>query len=150
MLQQVKEYVKIYPVCQKNKSENTPYLGLLAPLPLPDMAWTHISMDFIEGPPTSKGKNVILVVVYRFTKYSHFIAISHPYTAQDIVDTYIIHVFKLHGLPKVIVTEETPFLQVQPGSQFSRNWVWNSTYHQHIIPKQTARRRELTSAWKIT
>jgi hypothetical protein len=80
MQQHVKEFVKSCPICQKIKSENIPYPGLLAPLPLPDMAWTHISMDFVEGLPKSQGKNVILVVVDRFTKYSHFIAISHPYT----------------------------------------------------------------------
>jgi hypothetical protein len=59
-------------------------------------------MDFVEDLPMSKGKNVILVVVNRFTKYSHFIALSHPYTTKDEVDIYMNHVFKLHGLPKVI------------------------------------------------
>jgi hypothetical protein len=81
MKHQVQQYVKNYPVCQKNKSENVPYPGLLAPLPVPERAWTHISMDFVEGLPKSQGKNVILVVVDRFTKYSHFLALSHPYTA---------------------------------------------------------------------
>lgn len=81
MKHQVQQYVKNCPVCQKNKSENVPYPGLLAPLPVPERAWTHISMDFVEGLPKSQGKNVILVVVDRFTKYSHFLALSHPYTA---------------------------------------------------------------------
>ncbi|WVZ83700.1 LOW QUALITY PROTEIN: hypothetical protein U9M48_030821 [Paspalum notatum var. saurae] len=96
MKQDIAAFVKQCPVCQKNKSENTPYPGLLQQLPIPDMAWTHISMDFIEGLPTSNSKNVILVVVDRFTKYAHFIPLSHPYTAQ------------LHGLPKVIVTDRHP------------------------------------------
>lgn len=69
--QDVIDHVKQCPVCQKNKSENTPYPGLLKPLPVPDKAWTHISMDFIEGLPRSQGKNVILVVVDRLTKYAH-------------------------------------------------------------------------------
>ena len=108
MQSQVKEFVRSCPVCQKNKSENTPYPGLLQPLPVPDMAWTHISMDFIEGLPKSQGKDVILVVVDRFTKYAHFISISHPYTAQDIVTIFLDNVFKLHGLPKIIVTDRDP------------------------------------------
>jgi len=76
MHHEVKEYVKICPICQKNKSEHTPYPGLLEPLPVPEMAWTHISMDFIEGLPKSNGKAVILVVVDRLTKYAHFIESS--------------------------------------------------------------------------
>lgn len=108
MQKDVKSLVKTCPVCQKNKSENTPYPGLLSPLPIPDQAWTHVCMDFIEGLPKAQGKDVILVVVDRFTKYSHFIPLSHPYKAQDIVQLYFDHVFKLHGLPKVIVTDRDP------------------------------------------
>lgn len=108
MQQNVNSYIKTCPVCQINKSENTPYPGLLAPLPVPNQAWTHISMDFVEGLPKAQGKDVILVVIDRFTKYSHFIALSHPYKAQDVVNLYFDHVFKLHGLPQVIVTDRDP------------------------------------------
>ena len=72
MHQNVNEYVKACPICKKNKVEHTPYPGLLAPLPVPEMAWTHISMDFVEGLPKSNSKDVILVVVDRFTKYANF------------------------------------------------------------------------------
>jgi len=80
MHKQVKEYVKYCPV--KNKAEHTPYPGLLQQLPVPDMAWTHISIDFVEELPKSNGKDVILVVVDRFTKYAHFLTLSHPFTVK--------------------------------------------------------------------
>ena len=105
MHHEVKEYVKICPICQKNKSEHTPYPGLLEPLLVPEMAWTHISMDFIEGLPKSNGKDVILVVVDRLTKYAHFISLSHPYTVASIISLLTDSVFKLHGIHVVIVTD---------------------------------------------
>ncbi|XP_022841853.1 uncharacterized protein LOC111365530 [Olea europaea var. sylvestris] len=55
-------------VCQKCKDEHLPYPGLLQPLPEPHHSWSHISIDFIERPPKSEGKDVILVIVDRFTK----------------------------------------------------------------------------------
>jgi hypothetical protein len=65
-------------------------------------------MDFVEGLLGSAGKNVILVVVYRLSKYAHFLALSHPYTAQDVVNVYMDNIYKLHGLLKVIVTDRDP------------------------------------------
>lgn len=97
--------MKLCAVCQRNKSEHTPYPGLLQPIPIPEMVWTHISMDFIEGLPRSGDKEAILVVVDRFTKYSHFIALSHPFTVQSVVKVFLDNVSKHHGLPSVIITD---------------------------------------------
>lgn len=80
----VVDWVKRCDVCQRNKGDSGLYPGLLQPLPIPTQAWSHISMDFIEGLPKSMGKDVILVVVDRFTKYSHFLALSHPFSAQSV------------------------------------------------------------------
>lgn len=103
MKQVVMNFVKECPICQKNKSEHTPYPGLLQPLLVPNRAWTHISMDFIESLPKSEWMELILVVVDMFTKYSHFIAMSHPFTVQQVALQFLDNVYKLHGLPAVIV-----------------------------------------------
>jgi hypothetical protein len=84
MKKDVETWVAQCPVCQRSKHEHCHYPGLLDPLPVPDMAWTHISMDFVEGLPKSHGKDVIMVVVDRFTKYAHFIPLSHPYTVDSV------------------------------------------------------------------
>lgn len=105
MKQFIVDYIKQCPTCQINKPEHSKYPGLLQPLPVPDFAWCHISMDFVEGLPTSQSKNMILVVVDRFTKYGHFIPLQHPITVHTVVQAFTDNIFKLHGLPSVIVTD---------------------------------------------
>lgn len=91
--------------CQRYKSENVKYPGLLQPLPIPNRVWTDVSMDFIEGLPSSQGKTTIFVVVDRLTKYGHFMALAHPYTAKEVVKVFFDQVFRLHGLPSTIVSD---------------------------------------------
>jgi hypothetical protein len=61
------------------------------------MKWAEISMDFIEGLPLSKGKDVILVVVDRLTKYVYFLPLSHPYTFHKVATLFIENILKLQG-----------------------------------------------------
>lgn len=61
-------------------------------------------MDFIIGLPKVQGKDFIYVVVDRLTKFAHFYAISTSYTATHIADLFFREVFRLHGLPKTLMT----------------------------------------------
>jgi hypothetical protein len=87
------------------KHETSKPAGLLQPLGIPPRSWHSISMDFVEGLPTSSKQNVILVSVDRFTKYVHFIPPSHPYTVSRVAFLFLQHMFKLHGLSSSIVSE---------------------------------------------
>ena len=62
-------------------------------------------MDFIDGLPPYKGKTILLVVVDRFSKYAHFIPMSHLYIAPKVAQTFFENVFKLHGMPSSIVCD---------------------------------------------
>ena len=62
-------------------------------------------MDFIEGFPQSGNKNCIMVVVDRFTKVGHFIALSHPFTGTVVAQMFEDNVYKLHGMPCSIVSD---------------------------------------------
>jgi protoheme ferro-lyase len=63
-------------------------------------------MDFIEGLPMSKGYNVIMVIVDRFSKYNHYIPMAHPYTAATVAKAFMENIFKLHGIPQSIVSDQ--------------------------------------------
>ena len=61
-------------------------------------------MDFIYGLSRSQRMDVIMVVVDRLTKYVHFIALSHPYSAAKVAHLFAQHVFKLHGMLTSLVS----------------------------------------------
>lgn len=67
MRKQVKQWIRECDICQRCKPDLAAYPGLLQPLPIPNLIWSSISMDFVEGLPKSQGKNVIFVVVDRLS-----------------------------------------------------------------------------------
>jgi hypothetical protein len=92
-------------VCQENKVETINIPGLLQPLAIPNQCWEKVSMDFIIGLQKSEGKNVIMVIVDRLTKYAHFCSLTHPFKASTVVIEFMETVQKLHGGPKIIVSD---------------------------------------------
>ena len=86
-------------ICQRNKSENVPYPGLLQAISKRKQSWPHISMDFIERLPKSQGYDTILVVIDRLTKFGHFIILTHPFKAKNVAQVFLDNIYKIHGLP---------------------------------------------------
>lgn len=119
---EVRNFVRECEVCQRCKYERVSSPGLLQPLPIQEDVLQDVSMDFIEGLPKSSGKDVIMVVVDRLSKYAHFIPLQHPYTAATVAQAYIDNVYKLHGLPKVMVSD--------------RDNIFLSTFWQHFFRLQ--------------
>ena len=105
MKQKIQQMVFECDTCQCHKGETTLLPDMLKPFPIPRRIWTYISMDFIEGIPKSGGKTVILVVVDRLSKYSHFCALNHPYTASSVAQIFMDQIFRLHGIPSSIVSD---------------------------------------------
>lgn len=109
----VKDFVSACTICIQAKPDRSRYPGLLAPLPVPTEAWQVISMDFIEGLPTSASSNCIMVIVDKLTKYAHFVPLHHPFNAQKVAQAFLDHVFKLHGMPVQIISDRDPIFTSQ-------------------------------------
>ena len=62
-------------------------------------------MDFIRGLPKVQGRDCLYVVVDRLTKFAHFFSIPSDYSAAQVAELFFREVFRLHGLPKTIVSD---------------------------------------------
>lgn len=98
------DWIKICDICARCNHEHCASPGLLQPLLVPFQAWQHITMDFIEQLPKFGGKDTILVVICRFSKYAHFLSLTHPFSAAKVAKVFLISIIKLHGVPLSIVT----------------------------------------------
>lgn len=101
----VAKFVQECEICQHAKVEHIKQPGLLQPLDVPNQAWQVVYMDFIEGLPKSPKFDTILVVIDKYTKYAHFNPLAHPFSALTVAQAYLDSVYKLHGLPKGIVSD---------------------------------------------
>jgi len=78
------------------------------PNSIPEKPWTHISADFITKLPLAQRYDAILVVVDRLTKMVHFIPTTEKTTAEGLARLFRDNMWKLHGLPKSIISDQRP------------------------------------------
>lgn len=62
-------------------------------------------MDFINRLPKVMVHYTIIVVIDHFTKYSHFLLLSHQYKAKSVATLLVREIVHLYGFPKSIVSD---------------------------------------------
>jgi len=102
---EVGRYVKGCDTCQRYKNQNKVPAGKLMPNAIPEKPWSHILADFITKLPLAQGYNAILVVCDHFSKMVHFIATTEKTSAEGLTKLFRDHVWKLHGLPEIIISD---------------------------------------------
>ena len=106
MYKEIHNYVVECGIYQGNKSKNVMNPMLLHHLCIPNHKWEENSMDFIEWFPLSEVKDKILVVVDRLTKYAHLMGVKKIYSNKKIAEVFYKNIYKLHGFPKIIVSDK--------------------------------------------
>jgi hypothetical protein len=105
----VRQFVRTCDLCQRSKPTNLRPPGLLQPLPIPARNWECVAMDFVTGlPATASGFDSIMVVVDRLSKMAHFVPCTTTVQAPEAAQLFFGSVFRLHGLPKSIVSDRDP------------------------------------------
>lgn len=105
MLAYVERWIRNCHTCRRANPNREAQQGVLRPLPIPDRAWQHLSMDFITHLPPSEGYDAILVIVDRLTKMRHLIPCKGTCGSEETARLYLSYVWKLHGLPRTIVSD---------------------------------------------
>lgn len=107
MTRDVHDYIMSCPMCITSKYNTQLQPGLLHPIPLPSYRFEQVSMDFVTGLPVTANHSydMIMIVVDRLSKYAHFVPTYTTCTAEDIAWLFYDHIVKLHGVPKVIISD---------------------------------------------
>ena len=99
-------------VCKQAKAAWDIYHGLLQPLPVPEQAWTNITINFIVGLPKYKTYrqiyDAILIVIDQLSKERHYIPCSEKdecTSAKTTADLFLQDVWFKHGLPISMISD---------------------------------------------
>ena len=99
-------YVRTCPICQRTKADQRRPAGLLQPLPVANKKWESIATDLVVAlPETDRGYDAIAVFLDRLTKMLHLVPTTTKVTAEGYARLFFDNVWKLHGLPRSIVSD---------------------------------------------
>ena len=62
----------------------------------------------MQLPTTRQGYDATLVIVDHLTKQAHFIPTHISVTAPEVTKLFFVNIFRLHGLPRVIISNQDP------------------------------------------
>ncbi|GBG59146.1 hypothetical protein CBR_g32163 [Chara braunii] len=102
-------YVDTCELCQRNKVQRKPPLGLLKPLPIPDSPAQSVSIDFTDlGKTTPRGMRQVMVCVDKFSKYAEFIPLPEVTRVLAVRAAFSERWVTHHGPPTSIVSDRDP------------------------------------------
>ncbi|KAJ9556932.1 hypothetical protein OSB04_011546 [Centaurea solstitialis] len=106
MKKDITYFVERCVTCLQVKIEHQRPYGKLQQLPIPELNWEHVTMDFVTKlPRTPKGYDTIWIIVDRLSKSTHFLPMKETYSMERLARLYIAEIVRLHGTPVSIVSD---------------------------------------------
>ena len=104
----IKDYVETCDTCRRGKASHAKPHGPLQPNEIPDGPGQVVTCDFITGLPDVDGHNALQLIVDRHGKIIHLIPCTEEIDAEGAADNFIREWFRLHGLPRKIISDRGP------------------------------------------
>lgn len=109
IVQDVLKYCEMCTTCKHSKPSNQKPYGLLNPLSVPSSPWEAIGINFMGLLPQSSDWDAtydsITVVICLLTAMVHLVPSRTTYTAEEVAELVFAEVYKLHGLPRAVVSD---------------------------------------------
>jgi hypothetical protein len=77
-------------------------------LPVPPRPWRTGGLDYLTHLHVSNGFDSVLIVVNYLTRMAHFMPCTKSVTAEETPTLFLQGVYRLHGLPRVMVRDRDP------------------------------------------
>lgn len=82
-------------------------MGLYTPLPILDIIWEDLSIDFVsDSLEPSTGPILSFVIVDKFLKMTHFVACKRTNDAINVARLFFHEIVRLHGVPRTITSDK--------------------------------------------
>jgi hypothetical protein len=109
MVTDVKAFCETCHTCKTSKPSNQKPYGLLNPLSIPAYPWESIGMDFVGPLPESSNRDgqfdSITVIICLLTAMVHLVPSRTNYNASQLAELMFENIYKIHGLPKNIISD---------------------------------------------
>jgi len=129
--------------CQINNESTTLPYGQSLTLPDPDEAYQSLAIDFAGPFNKCDGYTSMMVIIDRFTSYTHLIPLKEAATSEKIFKKLKSTIFDVHGLPLSIVLNQDSRFTSKLWSQMMKSLgiqVWMATRYYHQMNGQVERR----------
>jgi len=108
MSRYIGQYVSTCDLCLRTKPIRQAPVGKLHPLRILDSQWDTLSVDFVVELPLFSRHDAVMTVVDSVSKRAHFIPTHTMVTVEGAARLFLHQVWKLHGLPKYVVSDRGP------------------------------------------